>query len=546
MPRSLEFLLGLVILIELALPFFKRTAGIDASELILLIREYSKLISAGILLPRWAPDGFFGFGSPAFYFYPPVAFFLCGIVRVVTGVSDPIVLFHAASFVATIGSFITARVLLKSLGSRGYQRNLGALIYTFAPYRIAELYSRSSITCHVGYMFLPLVWCGLVLIVRGPAAVRWKGILMLGISFALMALTNVPLMLITSGSIVVAGVVCWKKLSWKALGSVAIAALIAVGLSAFHFSAVLGVRAQTQLKAIRGIPEYLVTHLAGNLPTAYHEGLIYGAILIAGLAYWRSRKRSGTSITAAERTLMHLGIAFTAVMVLLETPFLSWSLWYHFLILEFTVGAERYYIELVVFVAVLVGIARSERMRSAARTIVWLWTFGALFPALLVLFNIHVFSHSQALPHDPAEYLPIYTVSEDSLSQIRNREHVPPVLASFQAGEQIRLQRHGSTFDVFDVTTYQPLVATFHRFYWPQWHLYANSIEIPSKPDALGEAQALVPAGHYRLSWELEPTPMEQAGRWVSLITIGLVMAAAGVNRIRIWRSKPLPKEPKA
>ncbi len=544
LPRTLEVLLGIVVLVELILPFFLRTTGVDGSELLLLVGQYSRLVAKGALLPRWVPSGFYGFGSPTFYFYPPIAFYLAALVRVLTGIANPAVLFHATSFLATIGSFLSARFLLKSLGSKNYQKNIGALLYTFAPYRLAELYSRSSITCHVAYAFLPLVWLGAVEIVRGGSIGRWKATVLLGVSSALIALTNIPLMLITAGTLALAAIVCWRAITWESIRMGMAALLIAAGLSAFHLFSILAVKPQTQLRAVRGVPEYLVNDLLhfGNFTTAYHEALIYLVVILAAMAYWKSKK-NGEDLTQSEHTVITLGLAFTAFMLFLETPFLSWTVWDHLLILELTVGAERYYIQLLLFGAVFVGIARSAPMLKAARKITWVWVVGAILPAFLLLFNLHIFPHSQAEPHDPAEYLPRYTVNEAHLYLIRDHERDPLVLAALHEGDHLTLLHRSPSLEVFDATILRPVTATFHRFYWPEWHLFAGSTIIPSRPDSLGRVQAQLPAGHYQLAWKLEPTPMERGGNWISLITIFSLVAAAGMSRVRTRQTNRSGKE---
>ncbi len=35
--------------------------------------QFAEQFRAGILYPRWMPESFDGLGSPAFYFYPPLA-----------------------------------------------------------------------------------------------------------------------------------------------------------------------------------------------------------------------------------------------------------------------------------------------------------------------------------------------------------------------------------------------------------------------------------------------------------------------------------------
>ncbi|WP_170303765.1 hypothetical protein [Reyranella soli] len=46
--------------------------------------QFAEQVRAGILYPRWMPDSFDGLGSPAFYFYPPLPFWIDAAVSVVT------------------------------------------------------------------------------------------------------------------------------------------------------------------------------------------------------------------------------------------------------------------------------------------------------------------------------------------------------------------------------------------------------------------------------------------------------------------------------
>ncbi len=45
--------------------------------------QFAEQFRAGILYPRWMPDSFDGLGGPAFYFYPPLAFWLDVVVSLV-------------------------------------------------------------------------------------------------------------------------------------------------------------------------------------------------------------------------------------------------------------------------------------------------------------------------------------------------------------------------------------------------------------------------------------------------------------------------------
>src|SRR5262249_12501955 len=151
---------------------------------------------------------------------------------------------------------------------------------------IAEIYSRSAITTHVGYIFVPLVWYGIAAAASINKRLQRKGVAVLGMSYGMVALSNVPLLIILSFSIALAAVAMWKEVSVRAAVRVAVGLLFGLALSAFHFGSVVSFAGQTHSEHIRGVPGNLfLTMLRGeNFTTGYHVGLFYLclAILAAG------------------------------------------------------------------------------------------------------------------------------------------------------------------------------------------------------------------------------------------------------------------------
>ena len=48
-------------------------------------RQFSQLLLAGDAYPRWMPASFDGLGSPAFYFYSPLPFFVVALISGAAG-----------------------------------------------------------------------------------------------------------------------------------------------------------------------------------------------------------------------------------------------------------------------------------------------------------------------------------------------------------------------------------------------------------------------------------------------------------------------------
>jgi hypothetical protein len=111
LPRALEILLALVVVLELIAPFTTNTYGIDGRLQVNMIGQFTRLVSEGVLIPRWVPDGFHGFGAASFYFYPPVMLYMASIIRILFGLTDPYALYQMTGLAATVASFFTARIL---------------------------------------------------------------------------------------------------------------------------------------------------------------------------------------------------------------------------------------------------------------------------------------------------------------------------------------------------------------------------------------------------------------------------------------------------
>ncbi len=525
----------LVVVLELLAPFVARTNGVDGPSQLNLESQFNRLLASGLWFPQWVPNGFHGFGSPAFYFYPPLAFYATGVLQFLFGAGNPSLLFQAVGLLATIASFFTARRLLAALNAPRNQAVLGAALYAFAPFRIAELYSRSSLSSHVGYVFLPLVWCGLIEMFRDQPS-KQKGTLLFAISFALLLLTSVPIAALTIVTMLVASAVLWRTIHTRPLLRLTAGTLLAIALVAVYLTSILSYRTYVQLGYLSKLREFFLDDLLHrrNIGGLYHLALIYAGMAAIVFAYARTRRR-GEPVSNRESGLFRLSIAITALLILLELPFIGWPLLSSAPLLALVQGTWRFYIDFVLLGVCVVGIARSGTMRNAARLILWIWVLGAILPIALVVFHLHLSPHAESVAADPPEYAPIYTLRnhdalEHTLTQVAG---TPFAQASHSDRDSIRTNDPQADHKDFLVNFSMPDSTTFHRFYWPAWHLFRDGTEIPSHPDSIGRAVATLPAGNYTATWKLERAPLETAGLWISGISWASVLIFFGIGLVR-------------
>ncbi len=231
-----------------------------------------------------------------------------------------------------------------------------------------------------------------------------------------------------------------------------------------------------------------------NEPAIYHIGLLYLCWAIIGVGYWHYRK-SKEPFSESEQQVARIALLIGAFIGLLEIPPFSKPLWgmvQPFMLIQ---GCWRFYIHFVLMGTVVIAIAATPGMQRVARAICWVFIVGAIGPALLVIFNLHLYSHGNGPGGDPTEYLPIYTIHAQTVGFQALRKHAfdSLTLSDVQNDERIEVDKPNPTSQNVTTDLNRAHLVTFHRFYWPYWHLFVNGNEIHSNPDSIGRATAILP-----------------------------------------------------
>ena len=150
-------------------------------------KQWSLALGRGELYPRWLPHSFEGLGSPTFFFYPPLAFLLSGLLdlaglgahRAVAG----------AALCVLLASGATMYLWLRAKTPHAL---LGACLYMAAPYHLNDFYDRAALAEFAAYAWLPVI---AIAIEAQPK--RWAGPL-LAVAYAGLIATHLPVALLTS------------------------------------------------------------------------------------------------------------------------------------------------------------------------------------------------------------------------------------------------------------------------------------------------------------------------------------------------------------
>jgi hypothetical protein len=491
--------------------------GHDSDVHLNWLEQFSRLFYQGVWYPRWFNDSNGGFGSPTFYFYPPLPYWIASFFRTFLPFV-PTPFYNLMMLVASLGSLVTVRMLLRQYSAKPVASWTAALAYAFIAYRFADVFIRDALGEHWAMMFLPLVFIRRKDKIQEIAvlAVAWSGLL----------LCNVPIAILAAVSI---GIRTLAERNIRDVANQLMAFAVALLVSAIYVlpSAVLR--------------KYLHTeHL-------YDIHFTTTGFSLLDLFQWRGWLRFLASITLVAGAVAvivqrkqrsgwwWIALFCVAVQIPIYAP------WWHPRIAPFVQFTWRWDAILLLAVAVLYVASRSTWKEYSMIAM----SFVTLF-CVFRISNEFVLKRQLAFDRyrdDAPEYHPVWI--PDDISTVHSVAHVridesPAMLMGLtMPGDQIKLTALASARREFSVHLSGATPVRFHLFYWPYWKLFCDGQLVALAPDANGFATANLPSGDHMLVLQLTESNAEIYGRHASIVGVTVLlallgMAAAGSLRRRL------------
>lgn len=170
----------------------------DAPSQFVLYKSFFEQLRSGEFYPRWLLAMNDGFGSPTFFFYPPLAYYFTSIWGLILGApkTDAQVWqqlgFSAAT--AIIASGLTCYFWLKSL-VKPISAAIASVIYLLIPYHLTtDLYTRGALAELWAFVWMPLI----LKFVKDLQNKPITGFIGLSLSYSMLIMTHLPTTLLFS------------------------------------------------------------------------------------------------------------------------------------------------------------------------------------------------------------------------------------------------------------------------------------------------------------------------------------------------------------
>ncbi len=452
----------------------------SASYSIVWTKQYGDALANGQLYPRWLPDSFDHLGSPAFYFYPPFAYFLCGAVSALgLGAVKAVTATSAGIFFASGAS------MYAWLRWKGARPLLGAIVYMLAPYRLFDVYSRGAIAEHAAFIWFPLIALGIEALPR-----RWAAPT-LAIGLAGLVITHLPMALLALCLLVAPLAVLRVRDCPRAIWPGGVAVAVGLGLAAFYLVPALTLQSYVKIQLL-WTPAFQPSHwFIWRWDPVANRDLVFQAAACVALLGAAARPSSAWFWLSAAAAAVSFGLLPVTALPVLSAIQFPWRA-----------------LGLVVFFAATAIALAPPRLLGAALAlclVVPAYVDGARHFAQATVANDKppMARIARDMPDAP-EYLP-----RDVPGPGPTDGQDYPDLSAYAA-----LPRG----DVIEVT--RPGRYAFGRFAFPIWRVTHDGADVPTEGPLLGFRAT---SGEYRIERRL--LWQEAVGAAASALALALLLA---------------------
>lgn len=500
-------------------------------------QHFSKQLAEGIVYPRWLAGTNYGYGSPTFVFYPPLAFYLASLGKQLglNAEYSIIAVFSLSLFLCGFNFYLYGRDRWGKVATA-----IGALAYMSAPYFAFDIYWRGGFASMLAQAWLPL---GLYCTEKSLSNPKWGW----GVSlcFVLLSLTHLPSFLLFSIVWFAYLLFCLLRYSWKSCLAVLAYAVLGLGVAAFFLLPALVEQSWVSIEIVKGAGGGFEFNTFGTLhkrlaissstvPLIHysfaHQACL--AILSAFLALFATRRNTARRSEA---------LAWIALLICLAFLMSSWSLplWRTSEILQKIQFPWRLMQIFVFASSALLALVVSLCLRLPSRH--FFWKIAAIVIVCVLPINFKYFQNlSRSIPtiNNPGRGKPIENVEriKTALNDpfkntlIDVKEYRPlvegklppkpilkqPPVSAIAGKATVEIAQWKSYSRRFNVKAIAPTTLLLRTYAYPAWDLSVNQIPTPITTAADGRIKLELKPGTYLVDLEY---------RWTNAFKVGIILS---------------------
>lgn len=468
------------------------------------IKEFDKALSEGQIPPRLAPTALDSIGYPLFVVNYQTPYFMSEFFLKVLNNAEAA--FKATLILSYILSAVFAFILFRQHAGN-IESLTGALVFSYLPYRFANIYSRGSLGESTALMFVPLVLLSMHLVGKNKSyAVPLLALAIFGLitSHAIVFMIFLPLFILYPLTL--------DRLNLKFIKNLLKGSLL--GLLASSFQIFPSIFERKYLTFDQNLTNLYLDHFLNikqvlripspgvNIGTSLQLGL--SASLIIVVSFFKATNLKNRKL---------IFFLFFCTSALALTNSLSIWLWQNLPVLKFVLYPWRF-LSLAAFCAAFCSVLILRDLK-----------FKTIFAVLIILFTIFTSRHyfvkpTQFVSNNPTPTLT--TENEFDTIWINEKTLLYPNAVNTQKESEISITEKRPFNLSFKVDTKVDNEIIIRKLYFPNWQIKVNNTRYPTfQKDGLTAFN--LTQGSYQVNTTYNSDTPTQAANIISIISLLLI-----------------------
>jgi uncharacterized membrane protein len=514
--------------------------------------QFIEALREGIIYPRWLSLDFWGYGSPTFILYPPLAFYLVAVPNVFT--HSVIAAMNITKFIALFLSGIGIFFLIKEFYSEKIAL-ISASFYIILPFNILEFYLIGTFASMISLMWFPPI---LLFTHRYFKDGQFKNIIYAGACYGGLILTHlINAYMFTFVIVAFMIFMAVAKKNFKGLIAIPFIIMIGFSISAAYLLPLIYEKQFINTKAfIEGGFHFANFFILPNLSNkfspdhfwraCYNEILfhiLFFCLLIL-LAYIQILKLNNIKYMKNVNNInkFFLWVALSTMFLLFGVSMPLWEAIPFFKYIQFPIRWLNITTLAVVFLSatifwVLIYTYKAKRWHKYSIVLLFflclLLCYG-LLRDFKYISSVPIFTEQELLPVKAVNWTMEHLPAGVEIDKINNDAFKKRIVILKGEGKA-EILGWKSAERIIEIAAQKPLTLRIRTFNFPGWKSYIDGKQTEIKTEKNAGAMLIdIPRGKHTLVLKFEDTPIRYYSKLISLFSFAIMILISlflGKNR---------------
>jgi uncharacterized membrane protein len=527
--------------------------------------QFVEALKEGIIYPGWASLNFWGYGSPAFIFYPPLGYYIVAIFNVFTG--SVIAAMNFTKFIALFLSGAGMFFLVREFYSEKIAL-LTASFYIVFPYNIFQFYLVGTF-----YSTISVMWFAPVILFtyRYIKDKCYKNVIYAGLCYGGLILTH-PINAYMFTFVLTAFIIYMSIIHRRLRDIIVVPLIMTAGflVSAAYILPIIFEKQFVKIKTFIGegsrkgsvfdfrnffiLPDMTSKFSPDHLWRAFYSDFVsyvylFCILVTLSILLMLRLKKTEAMQNANHANKFFIGTALFTIFLQFGISTFVWETVPFFKYIQFAHRWLNITTFAVVFSAsIIFRVLRNIYKTEKERKVIIAVTILILSPICVISFLqdyryirfAPIVDEQELIPGKPPNWYIVDLPAFVDIDTVDRNDNSKEKVIIMRGEGKVELSKWGSAQRVIEVVASKPLVLRIRTFNFPGWKAYVDGKQTEIRTEEGAGAMLIdIPVGNHTLVIKFKDTAIRYYSKIISLLSFITIVVVSIFSKKKLDKKKP-------